>query len=115
MLLWLRTMCAFSCLADGYFVAQKQNCKLSPTAPAETTAPSSMDTMLQPQATSRDDNFRELFRFCLIEGDSTVFEVKVPVNNNVLDLKDLIYKKGINLQEKYVLAKDLSLWKASWS
>jgi Crinkler effector protein N-terminal domain len=58
-----------------------------------------------------EDNFRVLL--CLIEGDSTVFQVKAPINNNVLDLKDLIREKGINVQERYVLAKDLLLLKVS--
>jgi hypothetical protein len=98
-------------------MARKQkgkNREVSPTAPAQTTSTSLSltDTTPRPQAvTLLEDNFRVLL--CLIEGDSTVFQVKAPINNNVLDLKDLIREKGINVQERYVLAKDLLLLKVS--
>ena len=48
---------------------------------------------------------------CLIEGESSVFRVRPKGNIDMIDLKDLIHQKGINVTERAVLAKDLTLWK----
>jgi prolyl-tRNA editing enzyme YbaK/EbsC (Cys-tRNA(Pro) deacylase) len=50
---------------------------------------------------------------CLVEGDTTIFQVQAPVDNNVLDLKELVYEKGVGVARGPVLAKDLVLWKVS--
>jgi Crinkler effector protein N-terminal domain len=77
-------------------MAPKQNGKdreVSAMAPAQTT---SLRVLL-----------------CLIEGDSTVFQVKAPINNNVLDLKGLIREQRKHGVLSSVDAPDLVLWKVS--
>jgi hypothetical protein len=56
-----------------------------------------------------DDTSRALV--CLIEGESTPFDVELAGNKKIMNLKDLIKEKGINPTEHAVLAKDLNLWK----
>ena len=59
---------------------------------------------------SSDDAIRAFF--CLIEGDNTPFEVQIAANKKITHLKEIIHKKGINLTERPILAKDLTLLKA---
>ncbi|KAF9957871.1 hypothetical protein BGZ65_001811 [Modicella reniformis] len=49
---------------------------------------------------------------CLLQGESTSFEVEVPAGRSVSYLKDLIKEKNPNTLEK-VRAKDLTLWRVS--
>ena len=49
--------------------------------------------------------------WCLIEGDGVPFFVTAPLTKSIGHLKDLIKEKGINPNERAVLAKDLILWK----
>ena len=53
--------------------------------------------------------------WCLVERDSTPFDVTVPVNASIGRLKKLIHENGINDTERSILAKDLVLWKVSTS
>ncbi|KIM77705.1 hypothetical protein PILCRDRAFT_11794 [Piloderma croceum F 1598] len=46
---------------------------------------------------------------CLVHRDSRVFKVKVSGDDDIADLKDLVYQKGISAKHT-VLAKDLNLW-----
>ena len=48
---------------------------------------------------------------CLIEGESSVFEVKPTADIQILELKDDIRKMGKNGVLDNVGAKDLILWK----
>ena len=48
---------------------------------------------------------------CLIEGEDKLFKVRPKGDDDIVDLKDLIKEKGINVAEHAVLAKDLTLWK----
>jgi hypothetical protein len=50
-------------------------------------------------------------RFCLIEGDSSVFAVTVPGDCLILELKDFIHQEAINGTNRAVAAKDLVLFK----
>jgi len=49
---------------------------------------------------------------CLVHHDSRVFKVKASDDDDIADLKDLVYQKGISAKDT-VLAKDLNLWKVS--
>jgi hypothetical protein len=94
-------------MSDNTF--ESKNCEVSSPAPAQTTPLVGPSLTSQQRATAPlGDTFRVLL--CLIEGDSTVFQVKATINDNVLDLKDLIYDKGIS-EKRDVLAEDLVLWK----
>jgi hypothetical protein len=53
----------------------------------------------------------DLQLFCLVEGDSTVFEVTVAQHNKIAALKELVREKGIDIARSPVLAKDLVLLK----
>ncbi len=55
----------------------------------------------------------DLQLLCLVEGDSTVFEVTVARHSRVTALKELVHDKGIDATKNTVLAKDLKLWKVS--
>ena len=55
-----------------------------------------------------DDAVRVLL--CLVEGDSSIFEVEPSGTMNIIKLKDLIHGKGFG-NASPVLAKDLVLWK----
>jgi hypothetical protein len=48
--------------------------------------------------------------WCLIEGDSTTFQVIAPVNANIDRLKELVHEKCKNTLSN-VDGKDLVLWK----
>jgi hypothetical protein len=48
---------------------------------------------------------------CLIDGDKTMFDVVIPIDSIIDELKELIKKVGINATEHAVLAKELTLWK----
>ena len=48
---------------------------------------------------------------CLIEGDSTLFEVTAPVTASIYHLKELIREKRKNGALSNMVAKDLVLWK----
>ena len=50
---------------------------------------------------------------CVVQGDSDVFKVNASVDNDVVDLKKLVYQKGIDTTINPVLAKNLTLWKVS--
>ena len=50
---------------------------------------------------------------CVVQGDSDVFKVKASVDNDVVDLKKLVYQKGIDTTISPGLAKNLTLWKVS--
>jgi Crinkler effector protein N-terminal domain len=56
-----------------------------------------------------DDAPRALL--CLIAGESSPFTVEPTGSTYIIDLKDLIKKKGKNGVLGRVLAKDLTLWK----
>ena len=60
---------------------------------------------------SSKDNYAPLTFICLIEGESSPFIVGPKENISIMELKDLIHQKGINVTERAVLAKDLTLWK----
>jgi hypothetical protein len=51
--------------------------------------------------------------FCLLEGDSAVFPVTIAIDDHVSNLKKKIHQDGIDTTIIPVLAKDLTLWKAS--
>ena len=46
---------------------------------------------------------------CLVEGDRSVFRVTVPINSEILELKELVKEKGVDIP----FAKDLVLLKVS--
>jgi hypothetical protein len=46
---------------------------------------------------------------CLIEGESSLFEVEPTGSMNIIKLKKLIKEEGINTTKHAVLAKDLTL------
>ena len=50
---------------------------------------------------------------CLVEGDSTTFQVTAPLNADIMinDLKKLIHERGINVTECTIRAKDLVVLK----
>jgi hypothetical protein len=48
--------------------------------------------------------------WCALDDDYVPFKVKVSINDDVADLKDLVFEKGIG-PSRGVLAKDLVLWK----
>jgi hypothetical protein len=56
-----------------------------------------------------DDASRSLI--CLIEGESTLFEVEPTGSTNIMKLKDLIKEKCKNGVLGNIDAKDLTLWK----
>ena len=60
---------------------------------------------------SSKDNYVPPTLKCLNEGESLPFTVKPKVDIDITELKDLIHQKGINVTERAVLAKDLTLWK----
>ena len=49
--------------------------------------------------------------WCLIDGDKTVFDVVIPMNEYIANLKASIKEQGINVTKHAVDAKDLTLWK----
>jgi len=49
---------------------------------------------------------------CIVQEDSDVFKVNAPVNNDVVDLKELVYER-IDTRINPILAKNLTLWKVS--
>ena len=50
--------------------------------------------------------------WCFIKGDSNLFEIGVPINASVCQLKELIWDKGKNDAFRETDAKDLVLWNA---
>jgi hypothetical protein len=58
-----------------------------------------------------DNGFRVIC--CVVQGHSDVFKVKAPVDNDIVDLKKLVYQEGIDSTINPVLAKNLTLWKVS--
>ena len=51
--------------------------------------------------------------WCLVDGDSMVFDVTAPANVSISRLKELVQKKGDRGILRDVDAKDLVLWKVS--
>jgi hypothetical protein len=51
--------------------------------------------------------------FCLLHGESTVFQVKAPIDSSILDVKELTQGKNKGLLS--VDATDIELWKVKWS
>ena len=93
-----------------YLSFETKNCEVSSPVPAQTTPLVGPSLTSQQQATtSLDNTFRVLL--CLIEGDSTVFQVKATANENVLDLKKLIHQEKDKGILRSVNASDLVLWK----
>jgi hypothetical protein len=59
-----------------------------------------------------DDEVRVFW--CLIQDESTPFEVIAPVNININQMKKLIKEEGINVTKRdSILAKHMTLWKVS--
>ena len=54
-----------------------------------------------------DNTVRALI--CLVEGDSGIFRVKPTGSMDMMELRDLIWEKGIGASTG-ILAKDLILW-----
>ena len=52
--------------------------------------------------------------WCLVQGDSDIFDVKVPLEACVIDLKRVIWGQGKELQFRGMSAKDLELWKVHY-
>jgi len=50
--------------------------------------------------------------FCIVDGEEVVFKVKVPVSDDIADLKDRILQQGIDT-EYQVRSKRLTLWKVN--
>ena len=57
-----------------------------------------------------DDGFRVLF--CFVQGDSGVFKVKASVNDDVADLKKLVFEI-LDMDNQLLHAHKLILWKVS--
>lgn len=49
--------------------------------------------------------------WCQVEGEKTVFRVKVNPNTRVCDLKKTVFKEGMSRTFLGIDAKDLCLWK----
>jgi hypothetical protein len=75
------------------------------TQPQATT--SSIASARNPAAAIADDTIHILW--CLVEGDSTVFEVTASVNASINRLKELVREKGKNGALGNIDAKDLVL------
>ena len=50
---------------------------------------------------------------CVVQDDTSVFKVTASVDDDVADLKKLVYEQGIDTTINTVLAKNLNLWKVS--
>ena len=50
---------------------------------------------------------------CVVQGDSGVFKVTASVDDDVTDLKKIVYQEGIDTTIHPVLAKNLTLWQVS--
>ena len=81
--------------------------------PAPSTPPQATTSRItcNPVATISDGTTHTLW--CLVEGESIVFEVTAPANASINRLKELIREKGINVSKHAILAKDLVLLKVS--
>ena len=58
-----------------------------------------------------DNKFRVIW--CIVQDDTAVFKVTASVDDDVADLKKLVYEQGINTTINTFLAKNLTLWKVS--
>jgi hypothetical protein len=58
-----------------------------------------------------DNGFRVIC--CVVQDDTYVFKVKASVDNDVTDLKKLVYQEGIDTSINAFLAKNLTLWQVS--
>jgi len=77
------------------------------------TQPQSTSVSSPSAATMPDNEVRVLIG--LVEGDSTVFEVKVPIEGSVLGLKKLVWEEGKNTILCNIDAAKLMLFKVSMS
>jgi len=50
--------------------------------------------------------------FCTVDSENDVFKVKVPIGDDIADLKDHIFQKGISPTYQ-VRSQRLTLWKVS--
>jgi Crinkler effector protein N-terminal domain len=48
---------------------------------------------------------------CIVEGESAVLQIKVPIDSSVLDIKKLVLEESRNGALRDVDSKDLVLWK----
>jgi hypothetical protein len=55
-----------------------------------------------------DDAFRVLF--CLLDGETKVFQVKAPVDSTLLDVKELAKDKNSAFLTTDATRKDIVLW-----
>lgn len=76
--------------------------EVSTPGPAQTTSKTKL---------GKSDASRRLR--CLIEGEPPIFQVALPKDKDIGDLKELVYEKGINTAKRSILAKDLVLLKVS--
>jgi Crinkler effector protein N-terminal domain len=101
-----------SALRVKFFLSNSDKCH---SAVGTSTQPQATTSRIafahNPAATMFDDTARTLW--CLVEGDSTVFEVTASANASINRLKELVREKGINVSERAILAKDLVLLKVS--
>ena len=58
-----------------------------------------------------DNGFRVIC--CVVQDDSNVFKIKASVNDDVVDLKKLVFDEGKNSTFRDTDAKNLTLWKVS--
>ena len=58
-----------------------------------------------------DNGFRVIC--CVVQDDTQVFKVKASVDNDVMDLKKLVYQGGIDTTINAFLAENLTLWQVS--
>ena len=84
--------------------------ELSP--PIATTMASEGQTSSVFDVHMHDDTPRVLR--CIVEGDPAVFKVKVPVDNDVDDLKKLVHREKDKGILRDVNASDLALWKVRY-
>ena len=50
---------------------------------------------------------------CIVQDNTAVFKVTTSVNDDVADLKKLVYEQGINTMINTFLVKNLNLWKVN--
>jgi hypothetical protein len=94
---------------------KKQGEGLAPVPAQTSTQPqattSSIASARNPAAAIADDTIHTLW--CLVEGDSMVFEVTASANASINRLKELVREKGKNGALGNIDAKDLVLLKVS--
>jgi Crinkler effector protein N-terminal domain len=74
------------------------------------------DSLPQPQATMSSvvSGIADLTLWCLVEGKSNIFKVKIPVNADIADLKKQIKKEREETVFRDVDPYDLVLWKVRY-